>query len=348
MIGGENQKEIGIVIYPGAQMAAVHGLTDLFLIANRFSAKTGRDGDAPLRVTHWSFGDGKISCVYHSDSSAAPRPGILILPPTLGDLPDPGTCATIGHWLLRQHAQGVGLVTVCSGVFLLAGTGLLDGRMVSTHRICAQALMDCFPDIAVDAETRMIEHPGVLTAGGFMAWVDVALVLIERILGEPVRAETARFVLTGHTAGATQDFAGFAPLRAHGDTAVRKAQEFVHLRDGQGVSLASMAAAARLERRTLLRRFVSATGMSPIEYCRAVRIARAREVLEAGNMPLKKIAETLGYVDVSSFARAFRRAYGVPPGAYRRLHGGAIAGQVATNAALPPTARASVSRTGLR
>jgi AraC-like DNA-binding protein len=83
-----------------------------------------------------------------------------------------------------------------------------------------------------------------------------------------------------------------------------------------------MAAAAGLERRTFLRRFANATGMTPIEYCRAVRIARARELLECGNTPQKEIAQSLGYKDVASFARAFRKAVGSAPGAYRKRFGG--------------------------
>jgi transcriptional regulator GlxA family with amidase domain len=100
-----------------------------------------------------------------------------------------------------------------------------------------------------------------------------------------------------------------------------KAQEWVHMRDGRGVSLAAMATAAGLERRTLLRRFASATGMSPIEYCRAVRIARARELLEGGDTSQKQIAQSLGYKDVASFARVFRKAVGSAPGAYRKMFG---------------------------
>jgi transcriptional regulator GlxA family with amidase domain len=320
MARGALSNEIGIVLYPGVQLAAVHGLTDLFFIASRIAAESRKNGSG-LRVTHWSLANGDLSCVYRTDPSATSRPDTLILPPTLVDLPDPDTCSAIEHWLFGQHAQGVGLVTICSGVFLVAGTGLLDGRMVSTHRSCAQALIDSFPNIAVNADERMIEHPGILTAGGFMAWVDVGLMLIGRLLGDAVCAETARFVLSDQAAKDAQRVTGFVPPQSHSDLAVRRAQEFVHIRDGQGITLASMAAAARLERRTFLRRFINATGMTPIEYCRAVRIARARELLEAGNMPLKKIAETLGYMDMSSFARAFRRANGVPPGAYRRQHG---------------------------
>ena len=93
------------------------------------------------------------------------------------------------------------------------------------------------------------------------------------------------------------------------------------MRDGRGVSLAAMARAAGLERRTLLRRFASATGMSPIEYCRAVRIARARELLEGGDISQKQIAQSLGYKDVASFARVFRKAVGSAPGAYRKRFG---------------------------
>ena len=94
------------------------------------------------------------------------------------------------------------------------------------------------------------------------------------------------------------------------------------MRDGRGVSLAALATAAGLERRTLLRRFASATGMTPIEYCRSVRIARARELLEGGETSQKQIAESLGYKDVASFTRAFRKAVGSAPGAYRKRFGG--------------------------
>jgi transcriptional regulator GlxA family with amidase domain len=151
-----------------------------------------------------------------------------------------------------------------------------------------------------------------------MAWVDVGLLLVDRILGSAVRAETARFILSDPAAREAHYFSGFAPRQTHGDTAVLKAQEWVHIRDGRDVSLASMAAAAGLERRTFLRRFANATGLTPIEYCRAVRIARARELLECGNTPQKEIAQSLGYKDVASFARVFRKVTGLAPGDHRK------------------------------
>jgi transcriptional regulator GlxA family with amidase domain len=217
----------------------------------------------------------------------SPQPRILIIPPTMMDLPDPDVPAGVVSWLCSRHEDGAKLVAVCSGAFILAATSLAAGRSVSTHRICAEALAKRFPEISVDTNERIIDHGDIISAGGFIAWVDVGLLLVDRILGSAVRAETARFILSDPAAREAHYFSGFAPRQTHGDTAVLKAQEWVHIRDGQDISLTSMATAAGLERRTFLRRFANATGMAPIEYCRAVRIARARELLEFGNTPQK-------------------------------------------------------------
>ena len=316
--------EIGIVHYPGAQVACILGLTDLFGVASRIARDQQRSGQSALRVTHWRplhSGDANLSCVFDSAPRGSPKPRTLIIPPTMVDLPDPDVPAGVVSWIRNRHAVGATLVSLCSGAFILAETGLVDGKSVATHQICAEVLSKRFPQIVVDANRRIIDHGDIVTAGGFLAWVDLGLFLVNRILGPDMRAETARFVLSGSAAGDARYFTGFAPPQTHRDRAVLKAQEWVHMRDGRGVSLAAMATAAGLERRTLLRRFASATGMTPIEYCRAVRTARARELLEGGDTSQKQIAQSLGYKDVASFARVFRKAVGSAPGAYRKRFG---------------------------
>ena len=324
-MSGRPAHEIGIVNYPGAQAACILGLTDLFGIASNIALDQRRSGQIALRVTHWkpidSF-DADLSCVYDSAPLGSPQPRTLVIPPTMVDLPDPEIPAGVVTWLRNRHAAGATLVSLCSGAFILAETGLVEGQAVATHQICATALAKRFPKIVVDTNRRIIDHGDIITAGGFLSWVDLCLFLVERILGPAIRAETARFALDNPAAGEARYFTGFAPPRTHGDRAVLKAQEWMHMRDGRGVSLAALATAAGLERRTLLRRFASATGMSPIEYCRRVRIARAREVLEGGETAQKAIAESLGYKDVASFTRAFRKAVGWAPGAYRKRFGG--------------------------
>jgi transcriptional regulator GlxA family with amidase domain len=316
--------EIGIVLYPGVQAACVRGLTDLFGVAASIALDQQPDGRLPLRVTHWQLVHGsgtELSCVYDNDPHGSPQPRILIIPSTMVDLPNPDVPAGVVSWLRSRHAGGAKLASVCSGAFILAATGLAAGRSVSTHRFCAEALARRFPQILVDTDRRIIDHGNIITAGGFLSWVDLGLLFIERIFGETVGVETARVVFSDRAASEARYLPGFAPPQTHGDKAVLKAQEWVHMRDGRDVSLASMAAVAGLERRTFLRRFAKATGMTPIEYCRAVRIARARELLEGGNMPQKDIAQSLGYEDVASFARIFRKVTGLAPGAYRKRFG---------------------------
>ena len=316
--------EIGIVHYPGAQVACILGLTDLFSVASTIALDQRRSGQSPLRVTHWKpihCGAANLSCVYDSARRGSPKPRTLVIPPTMVNLPDPDVPAGVVSWVCNRHAAGATLVSLCSGAFILAETGLVDGLSVATHQICAEALAKRFPQIVVDTNRRIIDHGDIITAGGFLSWVDLGLFLVERILGSAIKAETARFVLDDPAAGEARYFTGFAPPQTHGDGAVLKAQEWVHMRDGRGVSLAALAKAAGLERRTLHRRFASATGMSPIEYSRAVRIARARELLEGGDISQKQIAQSLGYKDVASFARVFRKAVGSAPGAYRKKFG---------------------------
>src|SRR5271163_394549 len=323
-MSGNAAHEIGIVDYPGAQAACILGLTDLFGIASTMTLDQRRSDEVALRVTHWkptdSF-DADLSCVYDSAPRGVPKPRTLIIPPTMVDLPDPDIPAGVVTWVRNRHAAGATLVSLCSGAFILAETGLVDGQSVATHQICAKVLAKRFPKIVVDTNRRIIDNGDIVTAGGFLSWVDLCLFLVERILGPAIRAETARFALDP-AAGEARYFTGFAPPQIHGDRAVLKAQEWAHMRDGRGVSLAALATAAGLERRTLLRRFASATGMTPIEYCRSVRIARARELLEGGETSQKQIAESLGYKDVASFTRAFRKAAGCAPGAYRKRFGG--------------------------
>jgi transcriptional regulator GlxA family with amidase domain len=167
-------KEIGIVLYPGVQAACVHGLTDLFGIAAGIASDQRRDSRAALRVTHWQPAhsrDARLSCVYDSDPRVSPQPRILIIPPTMMDLPDPDVPAGVVSWLRSRHEDGAKLVAVCSGAFILAATRLAAGRSVSTHRICAEALAKRFPEISVDTNERIIDHGDIISAGGFMAWV---------------------------------------------------------------------------------------------------------------------------------------------------------------------------------
>jgi transcriptional regulator GlxA family with amidase domain len=320
MAGGP--AEIGLVLYPGVQLAAVHGLTDLFGIADRLSSARRTDGQPALRVTHWQAdANGDVVCIYDSAPGKAEHPGTILIPLLLVELPSPETTEPLARWLRARHADGAVIGSICSGVFLLAQSDLLAGRTAATHWSYRDVLVERFPGARFDTESRILDHGDVITVGGFMAWADLGLRLVTRLLGPSVGSETARFLALEPGPAPPHYLNGFAPKLTHGDAAVLRAQHWLHGMDARHVSLTAMAAQARLEKRTFLRRFANATGMPPIEYCRRVRIARARELLEFSNKTLKVIAWEIGYSDTDAFARAFQRVLGLSPGDYRRQYG---------------------------
>jgi len=308
--------EIAVLAYPGAQAAAVHGLTDLFAVANRLAAAQG-GGRLPLRVCHWQAGSGAPEPVFDSHPGHGGRRVAVVIPPSLAAHPDASTVSACCPWLIEQHGQGAILSAVCIGAFLLAETGLLDGRRVTTHASQARQLAEAFPALKVEADAPIIDDGDLITSAGLMAWAEVGLRLVARLLGGSVAQQTAHFLAVEYQG---QGDGHFNPVLGHGDSAVLRLQHWLQAKGAVDVSIASMAAHAGLEARTLLRRFRAATGLNPTQYCQQLRVGRAREMLEWTHDTVDHIAWTVGYQDPATFRVTFRRITGLAPSEYRRCH----------------------------
>src|SRR5260221_5543515 len=121
----------------------------------------------------------------------------MIIPPTMVTLPDPDVPAGVVSWVRNRHAAGTTLVSLCSGAFILAETGLVDGLSVATHQICAEALAKRFPQIVVDTNRRIIDHGDIITAGGVLSWVALGLFFVYRIFAPRPWAGRGRSFLFG-------------------------------------------------------------------------------------------------------------------------------------------------------
>jgi transcriptional regulator GlxA family with amidase domain len=314
--------EIGLLLYPGVQLAAVYGLGDLFGVANSRVIEQNRHGLPNLRISHWQADEnGRLRRVYDSQPQDAGTPQVVILPPCLdGDAEQP-LAACYHDWLRHLHGTGATLASVCAGAFPLADAGLLDGRTVTTHWALAAELAARFPRVQVLPERMVIDDGDLITAGGLMAWTDLGLALVTRLLGPTIAAETARFLVVDLNRESQRHFSSFAPSFDHGDAAVLAVQHWLQGDAGAEASLASMAARAGLGERTFLRRFRAATGLKPTEYCQQLRVTKARELLEFTRQSIDQVAWQVGYRDSGAFRKVFARLVGVSPGDYRRRFG---------------------------
>lgn len=315
--------EVALAHYPAAQLAAIYGLTDLLQVAGRLGRGEGGPETPQIRVSHWRWPEdaGAPECFFDTHAGEPHRPVYVVLPPSLGDAPDPALAAQLKPWLLAQHSRGAVLASVCAGAFVLAGTGLLKGRSVTTHWDYQTTLAARHPEIRVDTEKLIIEDGDVITAGGLMAWTDLGLRLVARMLGPSVMMETARFLLVDPAGREQRFYATFSPQLQHGDETILKVQHWLQANGARQVDIAAMAAKAGLEPRTFLRRFTRATGLKPTAYCQHLRIGKARALLERGRQPIDRIAYAVGYEDAGAFRKVFHKVMGLTPGEYRRRFG---------------------------
>jgi transcriptional regulator GlxA family with amidase domain len=314
-----NRAEIGILIYPDAQLAAVHGLTDLFNVANRMAAARQDTPPTSIRVSHWQQDKkGRTPArVFDTHPDLKNKPQIVIAPPSLGTLASPQDLAPYASWLRERHAEGAALASVCAGAFLVAETGLLAGRAATTHWIYAETLKARYPDIDVAADKLIVDDGDIITAGGLMAWTDLGLKLVDRLLGPTIMADTARFLLVDPPGREQRYYSNFAPKLHHGDEAILKVQHWLQSKGARDVTLQDMATRAGMESRTFLRRFHKATGLKPNEYCQNVRVGKARELLEFTAKSIDQIAWSVGYEDAGAFRKVFQKVLGLTPGEYR-------------------------------
>lgn len=314
--------ELGVLIYQGAQLAAVHGLTDLFGVANRIAAEHASAQLPLLRISHWQVqAEGEPVRIFDSQPGPDLPLMAVLVPPSICGFTDDQAPPTLLAWLRKRHADGTVLGGVCIGSIMLARSALLDGRSATTHWSSAESFAALYPSVRLEADKPIVDDGDLITTAGLMAWSELGLRLVDRLMGPSIAADTARFLVIEHSDSASQCGSNFAPILSHGDGAILKVQHWLQASGAVDVSVAAMAQQAGLEERTFLRRFRNATGLKPTEYCQHLRVGKARQMLEFTNGTIDHIAWTVGYQDPSAFRATFKKITGLAPSDYRSRFG---------------------------
>lgn len=224
-------------------------------------------------------------------------------------------------WFRAMHSSGALLCSACSGIFLLAETGLFDGVDATVHFGYARAFASAFPNVPIHPERVLIvagQREELITSGASMTWHDLVLYLIARHVGATASQAVARsFALQWHQDGLAP-YIVFEGRKDHGDLAVQAAQDWVATHFSVANPVEEMIRRTGLSERTFKRRFTGATRFSPIAYVQRLRIEDAKRRLERTEASVDEISWQVGYEEPAFFRRLFKRLTGLSPGTYRR------------------------------
>jgi transcriptional regulator GlxA family with amidase domain len=227
--------------------------------------------------------------------------------------------------LLRHTATSARIVSICTGAFVLAAAGLLDGRPATTHWVHSGAFARLFPGVHLDPDVLFVDDGDVLTSAGNAAGIDLLLHVIRRDHGSEVASRVARrSVVAPWREGGQSQFVE-RPVPEPGDSGTAATRQWALERLGEPLTLADLAGHARMSVRTFTRRFREETGTSPQQWLAAQRLALARQLLESTDHPVDRVAADAGFGTAASLRGQLRASIGVSPLTYRRTYRGPLA-----------------------
>lgn len=220
-------------------------------------------------------------------------------------------------WIVDQYKRGAEVASYCIGTFLLASTGLLDGKQCATHWRFVNEFRAMFPEAGLVDDKIMTEDSGIYTSGGAYSYLNLAIYLVEKYAGREVAILTAKAFMIDIDRSSQSPFIMFSGQKNHADDEVKKAQEFIESNYTEKITVDELTEKLALGRRSLERRFKKATSNTVSEYIQRVKIEAAKKSFETGRKSINEIMYEVGYSDTKAFRTVFKRITGLSPIEYR-------------------------------
>lgn len=228
-------------------------------------------------------------------------------------------------WILEQHRNGAEVASLCVGAYLLAATGLLNGRACSTHWAHAANFRKTFPDVHLVDDRIMTAEDGIYTSGGAYAYLNLLVYIIEKFAGRDVAIVASKVFMIDLDRDRQSPFMIFEGQKDHGDERVKQAQQIIESKYTDKITVEALASELALSRRSLERRFKKATANTVVEYIQRVKVEAAKERLETTHKNINEVMFEVGYSDSRSFRSVFKKVTGLSPMVYRKKYSRALA-----------------------
>jgi len=220
-------------------------------------------------------------------------------------------------WLEKQYRNGAEIASICTGAFLLASSGLLDGRTCSTHWSAAENLKIMFPKVNVQTDKLITDENGIYTNGGAYSFLNLLIYLVEKYYNRQTAIFCSKVFQIEIDRQSQSEFTIFRGQKQHGDEVVKKAQAYMEANLDEKISVEHLSSRFAVGRRNFDRRFIKATGNTPLEYSQRVKIESAKKAFESTHKTINEVMYDVGYSDVKAFREVFRKITGMSPLEYR-------------------------------
>jgi transcriptional regulator GlxA family with amidase domain len=327
MSGTEDRLRLGVLAFDGCMLSSIASTADTLRVASELSRI--RDPSTSLLME---------TLLFNARGASSVRTSVNIDVAGFGERPDdldlvlvPGLMHDSPRTLLARmaeldaeiallaslHREGVALAGACSGTFLLAEAGVLDGRRATTSWWLSAAMHKHYPRVRLEADAMLVEDGPVITTGGATAVLDLALRLVGRVGGEALAQQTGRLMVVDAERQSQAPYVSQALLERPRDSMSERVDAYLQRQLHADISVAHLASHCGTSERSLLRHFRTRFGMPPLSYIQQLRVERAKALLETTQLSMDEIVERCGYSDPSSFRKLFRRVTTLTPADYR-------------------------------
>ena len=315
-------KHISILVPQGAILGSLEGSRQLLTQVNQFV--TAQGGEPLFKVQlvglrpDTPVSGGAYTIHPHVLLDDVKRTDLVIIPAVDGDIETAieNNKAFI-PWLSKQHRQGAEIASLCMGAFILASTGLLNGKKCATHWMAANQFRKMFPEVNLVTEKIITDEHGLYSSGGAFSYLNLILYLIEKYAGRDMTLLAAKVFAIDIERENQSSFIIFQGQKEHDDDAVKKAQNYIEQNFQEKITVDELASLVAVGRRNLERRFKKATSNTVVEYIQRVKIEAAKQSLESTRDNVNDVMFKVGYTDTKAFRTTFKRITGLSPVQYR-------------------------------
>lgn len=316
---------ISILIPERAILASLEGSRQLFTQVNQFCTMNGKPPLFKVQLVglqpETKVSGGLFTVNANATINEVKKTNLIIIPAIDGDLNEVLKMnEAFVPWIVKQYNNGAEVASLCMGAFLLARTGLVNGRKCATHWVAANEFRKMFPDVNLVTEKIITEEKGIYTSGGAFSYLNLILHLIEKYAGHDMAVLCAKIFAIEMERDSQNAFMIFQGQKEHDDEEVKKAQAFIETNFAERTTVDQLADMLAVGRRSLERRFKKATANTVNEYIQRVKIEVAKKNLEATRKNVNEVMYEVGYSDIKAFRTTFKKITGLSPIEYKNRY----------------------------